>query len=266
MMFAFPSTTSKLVNPAEFAFATTTVATAVCALLGSLVVHVVSACADVDAMTMPQDDGDYENKIALSMLVAHEEDDEEQYDVETKAVKSDTTIGEVSVIKSTQAVVVAESECEDEEVDFENEDDDEMFTCHHCTTLDSDDEGSEFDTITDSSSASSYSDSDYDYDDDVDEEQDPASSSSSDLEVDEKRHTPGEDRDTTVATATAATESKDLRAAALRAENRELSCRLRQVQSKALKYIDSPEYQLTRAANLARRAKLPVNPKLRFKC
>lgn len=266
-MLAFPSTTSKPVSPAEFAFATTTAATAVCALLGSLVVRVVSVCADIDAMTMLQDNGDYENEIALSMLVVHEEDDEEQYDVETEAAKSDTTIDEDSATKSTQVDVVAESKGEGEEDDFEteDEDDDEMLTRHHCTTPNSDDEGSEFDTITNSSSASSCSE--FDYYEDVDEELDPKSSSSSDLEVDESHHTPvaEEDRDTAVATA-AATELKDLRAIALCAENRELSRRLRQVQSKALKYTDSPEYQLTRAANLARRAKLPVNPKLCFKC
>ncbi|GAB9477531.1 hypothetical protein Gpo141_00014618, partial [Globisporangium polare] len=322
-MFAFPTT--KPARPTVFALAAMTAATAVGAFLGHMVVRVVAACVDDNAVPLPEDDGDYEdgdteeeehdddyaseeddkeqqdvdssdsaseeeqspeNEVALPTLDAPEDIDEEQHDVETDRRDPDSTAIDVGATnESAEAGVVAESEDKDKE-DGDINNDDMRASRYLCKTPDSDNEGSELDTVTDSSSASSYSDSDddegdekedfMDSDDELlvrDEKHESTTSSNSssrdqDQDLDETHHETAveEDRCATVATATAA-ELKNLREMALRAENRELSRRLRQVQSRVLKYTESPEYQLMRTANLARRAKLPANSKQRgFRC
>lgn len=180
------------------------------------------------------------------------ESDAEGGDNVTKCVELATIeYQEPVATKSADTGVISEREGEEEGSMLDEEQDCVTPSGHHCATPTSEDDGFEFDTVTDSSSCISYSDSD------SDEEYDSTSNSELD-DVDELHHEIATKDDHDTATA-AACELEDLQVSTLRSENRELSRRLRHVQPKAIKYIDSPEYSLMRAESLARRAKLEAN-------
>ncbi|GAB9477483.1 hypothetical protein Gpo141_00014562 [Globisporangium polare] len=161
-----------------------------------------------------------------------------------------------AIERADAAEIAAESESEEDSEEAAEHGVETPVSRHNfCATPTSEDDGSDIDTVTDSSSA---------YSSESDEDE---SRSSSDMDVDE--NAAEEDREIVSATTTAATttaaELEDLQAAALRAKTRELSRRLREVQSKALKYTESPEYKLMRAESLVRRAKAKANAKPRFR-
>lgn len=204
----------------------------------------IEATASVETDTMAESDAEEGDNVTKCVELATIERIEYQEPVTTK---------------SADANVVSESEGAEKGSVLDEKQDCMTPSRHHCATPTSEDDGSEFDTVTDSSSCISYSGSD------SDDEHDSTSSSELD-DVDELHHETATEDDHDTATAAAARELEDLQASALSAENRELSRRLRHVQPKTLKCIDSLEYNLMRAESLTQRAKLEsnANPRFRF--